>query len=396
MNKVLVIFVVLLFFCNGASYGEDNDSKGLITKKKTELNRIKKNINEKVKRVEAYGKRELLVLSKLNSIEKVLSHNAAEIHSIEDNIEDVKEKIIDINEQISKIDEDMEVIHSKLEPHLIVLYKLGETGLSRALLSRCSYDDISRTRRSINMILRRDLEMMKKHKNDLLLLSKKKKELKEEEEELALLKENYESQKSEIKKEIFRKSGILKILQRKKDADLTQLKKLKGNSKNLQSMIGKLDRERSKTAKKSKSVDKRYGFAALMGKLDAPVSGKILPLFGKQENPILNTFTFGKGIDILAPMGSEIKAVYNGEVLYSDWFKGYGKIIIIDHGNSYYTLIAHASKLLKRVGDRVRKGEVIALVGDTDSVKGPHLYFEIRHHGKPQDPVKWLAMPVAR
>ena len=396
MNKILVILVVLHFFYSGVSCGEDRDAKGMITKIKTELNCKMKKITEKVNNEETFAKRKLLVLSKLGSMKKDLSHNSAEIESIANDIKSMKKRIIDIEGQISKLDEDMEVIHSKLEPHLIVLYKMGETGLSRALLSKCSYDDRSRTRRSINMIIHRDLEMMKKYKNDLLLLNKKRKELKEEEEELALMKKNYESKKTEIKKEIFRESGILKILQEEKDADLTQLKKLKSNSKNLQSMIGKLGRERSKTVKKSRSVDKRYGFAALMGKLDAPVSGKILPLFGKQENPILNTFTFGKGIDILAPMGSEIKAVYNGEVLFSDWFKGYGKIIIIDHGNSYYTLIAHASKLLKRVGDRVRKGEVIALVGDTDSAKGPHLYFEIRHHGKPQDPVKWLAMPVAR
>ena len=70
--------------------------------------------------------------------------------------------------------------------------------------------------------------------------------------------------------------------------------------------------------------------------------------------------------------------------------QGYGNIIIIDHGGSYYSLSAHVSKIFKRVGERVEGGEVIALAGDTGSLKGNCLYFELRHHGKPLNPLKWL------
>ena len=99
---------------------------------------------------------------------------------------------------------------------------------------------------------------------------------------------------------------------------------------------------------------------------------------------------FQKGIEISAKQGKEIKAIYGGKVLYADWFKGYGNIVIIDHGDSYYSLSAHLSKILKRTGDRVEAGEVIALAGDTGSLKGPCLYFELRHHGKPLNPLHWL------
>jgi len=85
-----------------------------------------------------------------------------------------------------------------------------------------------------------------------------------------------------------------------------------------------------------------------------------------------------------------IRAVYGGTVLYRGWLKGYGNLIILDHGTGYYTLYAHASELLVAEGDRVKAGQGIARVGETGSLAGPRLYFEIRYQGRPEDPEQWL------
>ncbi|MEK7837764.1 MAG: peptidoglycan DD-metalloendopeptidase family protein, partial [candidate division NC10 bacterium] len=82
--------------------------------------------------------------------------------------------------------------------------------------------------------------------------------------------------------------------------------------------------------------------------------------------------------------------VYPGHVLYTGWFRGYGTLIIVDHGNDYYTLYAHAADIRVAEGDDVKQGQVIGTVGDTGSLQGPRLYFEVRHQGKPQDPEQWL------
>jgi septal ring factor EnvC (AmiA/AmiB activator) len=95
-------------------------------------------------------------------------------------------------------------------------------------------------------------------------------------------------------------------------------------------------------------------------------------------------------MSIAAGNGSEIKSIYEGNVIFADYFKGYGNMIIIDHGGGYFSLYAHASKILKRVGAEVSRHETVATVGDGDSVKGPMLYFEIRHQGKPVDPAGWV------
>ena len=100
--------------------------------------------------------------------------------------------------------------------------------------------------------------------------------------------------------------------------------------------------------------------------------------------------TFNRGIEIAAPEGKDIVAVAEGSVIYADWFKGYGRLIILDHGGGYFTLYAHASEVLIRPGESVSRGQVIGKVGDTGSLEGPQLYFELRHKGKPQDPLAWL------
>ena len=91
--------------------------------------------------------------------------------------------------------------------------------------------------------------------------------------------------------------------------------------------------------------------------------------------------------------GHRFRRSTTGRVAYAAWFKGYGNLLVIDHGEGYHSVAAHASRLLKKVGDEVRMGEAVALVGSTGSIEGPMLYFEIRYHGTALDPLTWLALP---
>jgi septal ring factor EnvC (AmiA/AmiB activator) len=132
------------------------------------------------------------------------------------------------------------------------------------------------------------------------------------------------------------------------------------------------------------------GFAALRGRLGWPVAGKVVGDYGAQIHPRFGTKTFRHGIDIGVPEGTRIVAVAPGHVLYTGWFRGYGNLIILDHGGEYYTLYAHAADIRVTEGDEIRQGQVIGAVGDTGSLEGARLYFEVRHQGRPQDPTQWL------
>ncbi len=151
--------------------------------------------------------------------------------------------------------------------------------------------------------------------------------------------------------------------------------KLEERAKGLQDLIDKLGREKHLLAYG------RPGNKALRGKLLPPVQGRVIRLFKEKGQ---------NGVEIKAPMSTEIRAVLPGRILYSDWFKGFGNVVIIDHGDHIFTVSAYCSQFLKKVGDIVSQGEPIARVGSEDSSKDPSLYFEIRLRGKPQDPMEWI------
>jgi septal ring factor EnvC (AmiA/AmiB activator) len=125
-------------------------------------------------------------------------------------------------------------------------------------------------------------------------------------------------------------------------------------------------------------VPEGKGLQVIRGRVPWPVSGRIISYFGKSKDAQFH------------PTGSPIHAVSGGVVKFADWFKGYGKLVILDHGKGYYSLYAQASELKVSEGDSVVPGQVLGLVGDTDSLVGSSLYFEIRKNGVPQDPLRWL------
>jgi septal ring factor EnvC (AmiA/AmiB activator) len=133
------------------------------------------------------------------------------------------------------------------------------------------------------------------------------------------------------------------------------------------------------------------GFAQRKGKLRLPAPGTVSVGFGKVINPRFNTVTVQHGLDVDAPAGAPVVAVAAGRVVHAGWFKGYGNLLIVDHGDGYHTLVAHLASMRTAMGEEVEAGDVLGTVGDSGSLKGPYLYFELREKGKPVDPRPWLA-----
>ena len=132
------------------------------------------------------------------------------------------------------------------------------------------------------------------------------------------------------------------------------------------------------------------GFASLKGRLPRPAGTRIDVGFGKVIDPRFRTVTVQKGVDIAARQGEEVLAVAPGRVAHAGWFKGYGNLVIVDHGEGFHTLVAHLATMTAAAGEDVDAGAVLGTVGDTGSLKGAYLYFEVREQGKPVDPKGWL------
>ena len=128
------------------------------------------------------------------------------------------------------------------------------------------------------------------------------------------------------------------------------------------------------------------------GNLLPPVKGKLLNNFGRERDKIYNTYIVHNGVSIRVRKGAPVRSVFNGKVLYTGTLDGYGNIIIIGHGMNYHSLYGHLDEIISSTGKTVRSGQIIGRSGDSGSVKGEALYFEMRYKGKPIEPTAWLSL----
>jgi septal ring factor EnvC (AmiA/AmiB activator) len=180
-----------------------------------------------------------------------------------------------------------------------------------------------------------------------------------------------------------RKERLVAMLRQRTTQSEEQIANLEEKAKRLERLIDVLSRQ---SAGSSVEEDIR----TVQGALGWPVDGKVLETFGRQVDPKFSTITFNNGLKIAAAAGTEVHAIFPGTVLFSQWFKGYGNLIILDHGNRVFSLYGNLKSPSIAAGDRVRAGQPIAGVGESEESQLGYLYFEIRQDNKPEDPQKWL------
>jgi septal ring factor EnvC (AmiA/AmiB activator) len=347
-----------------------------ITQKKRDLKDIKKEINlTKEKEKEVRGK-ESSILGTLHLLEVELYQKEKELKQMETQLGQTQERLRQTKHQIVILSKGMEHTKEELFSRLIALYKMGRIPTEGLLLTSQSYPDLLRLDKYLRVIIDYDARLVETYRYQVVLKERYQEELVQDQFQWQRNISGIEKKKKEITKVSGEKRTLLKSIQNQKVVYQKLIGESGERAKELQTLVDKLEREKSLLA---------YGkskYETLKGKLTPPVQGKVLSLFKEKGQ---------NGIEIKAPMGAEIRAVLSGKVLYADWFKGFGNIVIIDHGDHTFTVSGYCSELLKKPGDAVSQGEAIALVGSAGSLKGPCLYFEIRHHGKPQDPMEWLS-----
>jgi len=232
----------------------------------------------------------------------------------------------------------------------------------------------------MRFVARSDAEILKQLRDKQTVYLKKKEALNEYQSKVNLYKKRALQEKDLLEREKRERRRLLASVKQDKDKQASLLKDLERRSKELHKII-------ENWATRSYSSGE---FGKMKGVLIWPVKGNLLVPFGLRYDKGLNRKIVNNGIHIRATLGSDILSVASGRVIYAGWFWGYGKLIIIDHGSGYNTIYAHASELFVREGERIEGGGRIAAVGDTDSMLGSELYFEIRFKGRPLDPALWL------
>jgi murein DD-endopeptidase MepM/ murein hydrolase activator NlpD len=179
------------------------------------------------------------------------------------------------------------------------------------------------------------------------------------------------------------------IYQQKKQKEI--LSKLRQETAMYESSERQLERESIKLVYKISELSTgKNDNPESTGSFSYPVRAPITSPFGPRRHPIFGVRSMHSGIDLAAPYGTPIKASEGGVVIYSGWYGGYGKVVILDHAKGFSTLYAHLSSTKVAVGARVRQGEVVGFEGSTGYATGPHLHFEVREQGKPKNPVIYL------
>lgn len=347
-----------------------------LTQKKKDLKDIRKELSvtkEKEKKIQV---KESSILESLHIMEVEVYKKEKELRQMESQLAQTNERLQQTKNQILTLSKGMERTKEELFSRLTALYKMERIPPEIFLLTSQSYLDLLRIDKYLRVIIDFDARLVDTSRYQVALKERYQEELIQDQLQWERNISEVGKKKEEIKKVREKKRALLRSIQNQKVVYQKFIGELEERAKELQALVDKLEREKSLFA---------YGgskYEALKGKLKPPVQGKVISLFKEKGQ---------NGIEIKAPMGSEIRAVLSGKVVYADWFKGFGNVVIIDHGDHTFTVSAYCSQLLKKVGDIVSEGEVIALVGSTGSLKGPSLYFEIRHRGKPQDPMNWIS-----
>ena len=360
-----------------------------IEKERKALNQLKDQIEETRKQAHAAGKKRESLLQGIQTLdERLLRYRQA--HQV-------------ISRKLHKKDQEIEVINTRLAglrasirerqdailARLRVQYMEGRFGHWKTLLASDSYGDFQRRLQYLSAVSEQDYALMGTFRADMTSMEQAEREREEARIGMLAYKQSTEKQLAEMKSVKKEKRVYLAKITHEKESYEHALQELERSASRIDSLLRELEQRRR--AALARPPIRGSHPPGVKGALPWPVNGNIISFFGRQKHPTFNTFVQRRGIEIKAAEGSAIHAVMPGSVVYADWLKGYGLVIILDHANGFFSLYAHASKILTSVGSQVEAGQAIGETGDTGMTGENTLYFELREGAEPIDPLQWLA-----
>ncbi|MHA2940449.1 murein hydrolase activator EnvC family protein [Vibrio sp. RC27] len=344
--------------------------------KSNELSGVKSEISHQQKELSKQTK-------KLDSLQSELKKQEVTISSIEKQIKGTQKKLTNKNSAIKTLEQEITVLDTQKREQSEKLKKLIDTyyitshsgNISTILDGNIDADRISQYYQYLAQQRGSTIQALNQtHQSQIA----KQKILKSERDSLAKLLAEQKSKHKKLDSTQSKRRSTLSKIKSGISSDKVYLAELQRNE-------GRLKAELAKAAKRN--AVPMNGLKQVQGKLSWPVKGRLLHRFGtKQTGQIA-----WKGIVISANYGQQVKAAYPGTVVFSEYLRGYGLVVLLDHGKGDMTLYGFNQSLLKKEGDKITAGETIALVGDTGGQTQPSLYFEIRRNSKAQNPLKWLS-----
>jgi septal ring factor EnvC (AmiA/AmiB activator) len=349
------------------------------------LTRINGQIKGLKARIEAEARKESSVLSSLARINLnkslVQKELAAQNIELERARADLAATQAGIRVIRSRIDRERESI----ERTLVTLYKFGRLDFFQFLLQARDIATYAAESKHLSLLARRQEEVVSDFLRSLEELRSAEAALESKQRDLAEMTRAANLKKQELETEARKSATLVQEIRKNRQTYNQALGELSESAEQLQTMMNKIiSQEWVLPAAFVPLYERR-------GKLPWPLEGRVITAFGFERHPDFQTMVMNKGVEISpARDKSLILAVHTGKVVYADYFQGYGNLLIVDHGMTYYSLYGHCAEFLAAVGDMVRAGQPVAVVGDSGSLKGECLYFEVRYKTKALDPLQWL------
>lgn len=375
---LLAVFLSLLFtfhFSLFTAYAENP---------KEQYNKLQKEMESRQEKLERAKKRERSVLDDIDVINRDLASIEGDAKRQRHKTRQAESEIIRIERDIAVIQEKIDKGRTYLKRRLRAMQRYGQSTDLLFLLS--ATDDMSELLRRwkyLENIAMSDRKAIAEYAENLKTLERKEKQLQALRADLKRNEERLKPIEASLSEKKRDKQALLASVRTEKATQERLLRELKEASKRLLDVMKKLE-ERDRREK----FDAK-GFLASKGTLAWPVKGRVAIPYGSQRDPKFNTPVFRNGVYFKTD-DETAKAVYPGKVVYADWFKGYGNLVIINHGEGYHTLYGNLSETFLKVGDIIKVMDLVGKVGESGMLNAPSLYFEVRYKGKPLDPMQWL------
>ena len=321
---------------------------------------------------------EKTVLGEIERLELEVRLRGEELKEIQLQLQRTNEQMDVTLQRVRDLEGSVDRTRPVLAARARALYKLGELSYLRLLLSVERPSDLVRGYRFVSTLARRDRQRLATFRGDLTALAETRAELEKRTREALTLRSAVERARRGLEADRRRKSQLLTSLVERKETQAAYLEELGAAEARLEQLVRGLEQG-----------EVSVPVAAFKGSLPWPVAGRVRSSFGRRKHPRFDTYTVQNGIEIDAGLETPVVAIHEGTVVFAERFRGYGLLVVVDHGGKHHSLYAHLAESRVAVGQRLAAGDVIGLVGGS-GIEGPGLYFEVRSQGRPEDPLEWL------
>jgi murein DD-endopeptidase MepM/ murein hydrolase activator NlpD len=390
------IFGCLLFFLAASIFSrtgwgaQEPDIDEKISQEERRMRALESQISKHRELVREMDKKEKGVLNRLSDLDQRKRMTEHKIRILELKETKVQGSITELKRTIRETENRIGDITAMLRERLTAIYKYGGIAEFNLLLSSASAHEAMATSVLLGRIARQDEQMIEELSRRKAILVSSTQELQNQKKQLETHQQSLSGERVRYRASISEHNALLDRVQRERQVHKAAMKELEDAQREISRTITMLMKKKAEEAARAHRRPDSSLLMARGSRFAWPLRGEISSPFGVRVHPTFRTKIMHTGIDIRAPRGTPVAAAGPGEILYSGWLRGYGQVVIIDHGNSLTTVYAHLSSSVVEEGMPVREGQTVGTVGSSGTATGTHLHFEVRVNGDARDPLAYL------